>query len=192
MTLFIIVMLIGIVAIIISSRMNNKKSEQTIEEPKIEEKPATEPKPAIPSFAQIMEEEMAKDKPKKKRETLRYFCTSDNGYGYITVWPKDQMIPDYLEFDIRGTNYRKGLMKYTGEFKGRLEEEPTNEYDPKAIKVLAEDGHHVGYVPKGMTDRIREFMPLPCTCYCYLHRRREDGKYIFFGSAYITTTPPEE
>ena len=123
MTLFIIVVLIGIVAIIISSRANNKKSEQTIEEQKIEERPATDPKPAMPSFAQIMEEEMAKDKPKKKRETLRYFCTSDNGYGYITVWPKDQMIPDYLEFDIAGTNYRKGLMKYTGEFKGRLEEE---------------------------------------------------------------------
>ena len=195
MSLFIIVLIIGIAAVLISGSINNKKEAQS-KEPSNKTndvQPATpEKKPAIPSSSEIMAEQMVKDEPKKKRETLRYFCTSDNGYGYITVWPKDQMIPDYMEFDIAGTSYRKGLMKYTGEFKGRLEEEPTNEYDPKAIKILAEDGHHVGYVPKGMTDNIRDFMPLPCTCYCYLHRRLEDGKYIFFGSAYITHTPPEE
>lgn len=173
--------LIVFIAIIISSNVYNNRRSQIID---------GENKPPIPAFSKILEENVTKDKPKKKRDILQYFCTSDN--GYITVWPKDQLIPDYLDFNIAGTNYRKGLMKYTGEFKGRLEEKPTNEYDPKAIKVLAEDGHHVGYVPKDMTDRIREFMPLPCTCYCYLHRRREDGKYIYFGSAYITTTPPEE
>lgn len=195
MTLFIIVLIIGIAAVLISGSINSKKEVQS-KEPlnKTNDVPPATPenKPAIPSFSEIMAEQMAKDEPKKKRETLHYFCTSDNGYGYITVCPKDQMIPDYMEFDIAGTSYRKGLMKYTGEFKGRLEEEPTNEYDPKAIKILAEDGHHVGYVPKSMTDSIRDFMPLPCTCYCYLHRRREDGKYIFFGSAYISHTPPEE
>lgn len=195
MTLFIIVLIIGIAAVLISGSINSRKevhaketSSKTNEVPPV----TSEEKPAIPSFSKILAEQTAKDEPKKKRETLRYFCTSDNGYGYITVWPKDQMIPDYMEFDIAGTSYRKGLMKYAGEFKGRLEEEPTNEYDPKAIKILAEDGHHVGYVPKSMTDSIRDFMPLPCTCYCYLHRRREDGKYIFFGSAYISHTPPEE
>lgn len=195
MTLFIIVLIIGIAAVLISGSINSKKEVRS-KEPflKTNDVPSVTPekKPAIPSFSEIMAEQTAKDEPKKKRETLHYFCTSDNGYGYITVWPKDQKIPDYMEFDIAGTSYRKGLMKYTGEFKGRLEEEPTNEYDPKAIKILAEDGHHIGYVPKGMTDSIREFTPIPCTCYCYLHRRREDGKYIFFGSAYITHTPPEE
>ena len=192
MALFIIVLIIGIVAVIISGSINSKKNTQPENKPSLEVKQKTEEKPSIPSFSEFMAKEMAKDEPKKKRETLRYFCTSDNGYGYISVWPKDQKIPDYMEFDIAGTSFRKGLMKYTGEFKGRLEEEPNNQYDPKAIKILAEDGHHVGYVPKTMTDSVREFMPLPCTCCCYLHRRREDGKYIFFGSAYITTTPPEE
>lgn len=195
MTLFIIILIIGIAAVLISCRINSKKKVMPKEySNKANDVPPATPekKAAIPSFSEILAEQKAKDEPKKKRETLRYFCTSDNGYGYITVWPKDQMIPDYMEFDIAGTSYRKGLMKYTGEFKGRLEEEPTNEYDPKAIKILVEDGHHIGYVPKGMTDSIREFMPIPCTCYCYLHRRREDGKNIFFGSAYITKTPPEE
>ena len=174
MTLFIIILIIGIAAVLISCRINSKKEVMPKEySNKANDVPPATPekKAAIPSFSEIMAEQKAKDEPKKKRETLRYFCTSDNGYGYITVWPKDQMIPDYMEFDIAGTSYRKGLMKYAGEFKGRLEEEPTNEYDPKAIKILAE---------------------VPCTCYCYLHRRREDGKYIFFGSAYITHTPPEE
>ena len=195
MTLFIIILIIGIAAVLISCRINSKKKVMPKEySNKANDVPPATPekKAAIPSFSEILAEQKAKDEPKKKRETLRHFCTSDNGYGYITVWPKDQMIPDYMEFDIAGTSYRKGLMKYTGEFKGRLEEEPTNEYDPKAIKILVEDGHHIGYVPKGMTDSIREFMPIPCTCYCYLHRRREDGKNIFFGSAYITKTPPEE
>jgi len=195
MTTFIIILNVGIAAVLISGNINNKKEAQANEN--LNESigvpsAAPEKKPNTPSFSVFPDEQIVKDEPKKKRKTLRYFCTSDNGYGYISVWPKDQMIPDYMEFDIAGTSYRKGLLKYTGEFKGRLEEEPTNENDPKAIKILAEDGHHVGYVPKSMTDNIRDFMPLPCTCYCYLHCRREDGKYIFFGSAYITHTPPED
>ena len=179
-------------AFIIISNIKSKKTDQPLNDFTTKATSTMVENPKISKFSEIFAEQIAKDQPKKKLETLRYFCTSDNGYGYISVWPRDQKIPDYIEFDIAGTSYRNGLMKYTGEFKGRLEEEPTNEYDSKAIKILAEDGHHVGYVPKGMTDSIREFTPLPCTCYCYLHRRREDGKNIFFGSAYITKTPPEE
>lgn len=29
-----------------------------------------------------------------------------------------------------------------------LAREPTNEYDPNAIKVVTRAGHHIGYVPK--------------------------------------------
>ena len=192
MALFIIILLICIVAFIIISNIKSKKPDQPLNDFTTKATSTMVENPKISKFSEIFAEQIAKDQPKKKRETLRYFCTSDNGYGYISVWPRDQKIPDYIEFDIAGTSYRNGLMKYTGEFKGRLEEEPTNEYDSKAIKILAEDGHHVGYVPKSMTDGVRNFMPLPCTCYCYLHRRREDGKNIFFGSAYITKTPPEE
>lgn len=195
MTFFVIILIIGIAVVLISGSINSKKEVLQKKSPnKTTEVLHTtaDKKSTIPRFSEIKEEQVAKEEPKKMRETLRYFCTSDNGYGYISVWPKDQKIPDYIEFDIAGTSYRNGLMKYTGEFKGRLEEEPTNEYDSKSIKILAEDGHHVGYVPKSMTDGVRNFMPLPCTCYCYLHRRREDGKNNFFGSAYITHTPPEE
>jgi hypothetical protein len=46
--------------------------------------------------------------------------------------------------------------------------EPSNPYDSNAIKILAADGHHVGYVPKDTTDEIRQNSTLPCTCYCYI------------------------
>lgn len=38
-----------------------------------------------------------------------------------------------------------------------LVEEPTNKYDPNAIKVIA-DGNHVGYIKKGSTSRIRNII----------------------------------
>lgn len=145
MTLFITLLLISIVTLFAIVNQKSKKKAQTKESlSKPNEVPLSmaEGEPTIPSPSEFMTTEVAKGESKKKRETLRYFCKSDNGYGYISVWPKDQMYPDHMEFDIAVTSYRKGLMKYTGEFKGRLEEEPTNEYDPKAIKILAEDGHH--------------------------------------------------
>ena len=39
------------------------------------------------------------------------------------------------------------IYEYIGEHSFTLEAEPTNPYDANAIKILAEDGHHIGYVP---------------------------------------------
>lgn len=111
---------------------------------------------------------------------LKYFCTKDSGY-YVSVWPKNQKTGDYLEFDIAGMSYRDNIDDYIGEHAGTLEAEPDNDYDPNAIKVLAEDGHHVGYVPKDMTTRVREFSTLPCRCYFYIGEN--DG--AFYSDAYI-------
>lgn len=111
---------------------------------------------------------------------LLYFCIKDKGY-HVTVWPKGQKIPDYLEFDIAGMSFRGNLDNYIGEHAGTLESEPTNEYDANAIKILAEDGHHVGYVPKDMTGAVRDFATLPCACYFYIGNN--DGTY--YSDAYI-------
>ena len=111
---------------------------------------------------------------------LKYFCTKDSGY-YVSVWPKNQKIGDYLEFEIAGMSYRGNLDDYIGEHVGTLESEPDNDYDPNAIKVLAEDGQHVGYVPKDMTARVRDFTTLPCRCYFYIGEN--DGTY--YSDAYI-------
>lgn len=113
-------------------------------------------------------------------DELQYFCTKDSDY-YVSVWPKNQKTGDYLEFDIAGMSYRDDIDDYIGEHAGTLEAEPNNDYDPNAIKVLAEDGHHVGYVPKDMTARVREFSTLPCLCYFYIGEN--DG--AFYSDAYI-------
>lgn len=39
-----------------------------------------------------------------------------------------------------------------------LELEPTNQYDPNAIKVISEEFGHIGYVPKKMTKKVKELM----------------------------------
>ena len=115
-------------------------------------------------------------------QELKYFCLKDKGY-HVSVWPKDAGMQnlDYIEFEIAGMTYRSNLDKYIGEHAGTLEPEPTNPYDSNAIKILASDGHHVGYVPKDMTDEIRRHAQLPCTCYFYIGEN--DGTY--FSNCYI-------
>jgi hypothetical protein len=40
-----------------------------------------------------------------------------------------------------------------------LEEEPSNPYDPNAIKVILQStGEHLGYVPKGLTEEVKPFL----------------------------------
>ena len=117
-----------------------------------------------------------------KTKNLRYFCIKDKGY-HVSVWPKDQGMQnlDYIEFDIAGMSYRDNIDNYLGEHDGTLDEEPTNVYDQNAIKILAEDGHNVGYVPKDMTSEIRKNANLPCKCFFYIGKN--DGTY--YSDAYI-------
>ena len=115
-------------------------------------------------------------------KNLQYFCVKDKGY-HVSVWPKDQGMQnlDYIEFDIAGMSFRENIEEYIGEHSGTLEAEPTNPYDANAIKILAEDGHHVGYVPKDMTAEVRKHSKLPCRCYFYIGEN--DGSY--YSDAYI-------
>ena len=102
-------------------------------------------------------------------KNLQYFCVKDKGY-HVSVWPKDQGMQnlDYIEFDIAGMAFRENIEEYIGEHSGTMEAEPTNPYDSNAIKILAEDGHHVGYVPKDMTSEVRKHTKLPCKCFFYI------------------------
>ena len=113
-------------------------------------------------------------------QELQYFCVKDKGY-HVSVWPKDHSQFDIVEFNIAGMSHRDNIDEYLGEFKGTLEAEPDNAYDPNAIKVLAVDGHHVGYVPADMTSEIRDNATLPCPCFCYIGEN--DGTY--FSDCYI-------
>ena len=117
-------------------------------------------------------------------EDLKYFCTKDSGY-YVSVWPKGQQTGNFLEFDIAGMTYREGIEKYMGEYEGTLEPEPTNPYDANAIKILAHDGHHVGYVPKDMTIRVREFTTLPCKCFFYISNYYDSEGTHYYSDCFI-------
>jgi len=113
-------------------------------------------------------------------QELQYFCIKDKGY-HVTVWSKDYNHFDMVRFNIAGIEYRDNIDEYLGESVGVLESEPTNHYDPNAIKVLTADGHHVGYVPKDMTDEVRKVTNLPCHCFFYIGKRNG----IFFSDCYI-------
>lgn len=115
-------------------------------------------------------------------KNLQYFRIKDKGY-HVSVWPKDQGMQnlDYIEFDIAGMSFRENIEEYIGEHSGTLEAEPTNQYDANAIKILAEDGHHVGYVPKDMTAEVRRHTSLPCKCFFYIGEN--DGSY--YSDCYI-------
>ena len=113
-------------------------------------------------------------------QELQYFCIKDKGY-HVTVWPKDNRIGEVLEFTIAGMSYRDDIDDYLGEHVGTLEAEPTNPYDANAIKILAEDSHHVGYVPKDMTSEIRNSATLPYTCYFYIG----ENAGTYFSDCYI-------
>ena len=128
------------------------------------------------------QEQVAQQKPVKKE--LNYFCLNSSGY-YISVWPKDQSIGDYIEFNIAGISYRENITSYLGENEGILVEEPTNQYDPNAIKILANDTHHIGYVPRDQTQYVRQFTTLPCKCYFFIGIRFDEDTPQYYTCCYI-------
>lgn len=114
---------------------------------------------------------------------LHYFCIKDKGY-HVSVWPKDQGYQgvDYIEFSIAGITHGEHVDDHLGEFAATLEPDPANPYDQNAIKIVTREGHRVGYVPKDQTQYVRDFITLPCRCYCYIGTN--DGHY--FTDCYIT------
>lgn len=118
-------------------------------------------------------------------QELQYFCIKDKGY-HVSVWPKDQYIGDYLEFNIAGITYGEHVSEHLGEFIANLVPEPTNPYDPDAIKIVTDNGHRIGYVPRDTTSVVRDYTSLPCTCYCYIGQH--DGTY--FSDCYISRKNP--
>ena len=110
---------------------------------------------------------------------------SSNGFKEIKI----DVPPgyDYLSFNIAGTSFRRGLNKYVGEFDGQLVADPKNPYDKNAIKIIHEDGHHLGFIPADETDEVREFLPLPCECHGILVRGKDenDGHVFYYGTVVI-------
>lgn len=120
----------------------------------------------------------------QQQKELQYFGMTVKDY-YVNAWPKDKGVGECLEFNIAGVTFRSGIDNHLGEFEGRLVAEPNNQYDPNAIKILASDGHHVGYVPKDTTDEVRRLKKLPCKCYCLIYKHSDSDGTHYFTDCYI-------
>ena len=174
MTTIIIVTIIAAVAYYIYY-MSNDNHEETQKQSET---------PSHPSNFDLLDENgdplPKQEDEEAKIQMLEHFCLVDHGY-HVTVWPKDYNQFEVVQFNIAGMSYRENIDDYLGEFKGTLEAEPDNQYDPNAIKVLSADGHHVGYVQKDMTSEVRNSADLPCSCFCYIG----ENNGVYFSECYI-------
>ena len=106
----------------------------------------------------------------------------DDG-GWLSIYDNLRILK------IAGINYREGISRYVGRVNCALVPEPDNEYDPDAIKIVAEDRHHIGYIPSGQTEMVcwltaNEF-PYKCTAIIEEHEDEDDGHHFFTGYVYI-------
>ena len=85
-----------------------------------------------------------------------------------------------LLLNIAGINFRDDIELYTGRLEVSLIPEPSNPHDPMAIKVIAvEDGHHLGYIDKNMTAKVREVTHgrLPRNAWAVIDGREEENTH---------------
>ena len=106
----------------------------------------------------------------------------DDG-GWLSIYDNLRILK------IAGINYRDGISRYVGRVNCALVPEPDNEYDPDAIKIVAEDRHHLGYIQSGQTDLVcsltaNEF-PYRCTAIIEEHEDEDDGHRFYTGYVYI-------
>lgn len=115
---------------------------------------------------------------------------------YRGPWPEPRADGGYLSMydnlrilKIAGINYRTGINRYLGRVMCALVPEPDNEYDPEAVKIVAEDRHHLGYILSEQTDFVRSMaggeFPYRCEAHIYESEDEEDGHKFFYGFVYI-------
>lgn len=106
----------------------------------------------------------------------------DDG-GWLSIYDNLRILK------IAGINHRQGINRYVGRVECALVPEPTNEFDPDAIKVVAEDSHHLGYIPSNQTDFVRSLtaneFPYRCTAFVHEAEDEDDGHKFFVGYVYI-------
>ena len=102
--------------------------------------------------------------------------------GWTSIFDDLRILP------VAGINHRTGINRYKGRNTCALVPEPTNEFDPEAIKVVAEDGHHLGYVRRDHTEMVRSWatgvFPMYCVCRIEEHDDDDDNRF-FTGYLYI-------
>lgn len=106
----------------------------------------------------------------------------DDG-GWLSVFDNLRILK------IAGINRREGIDRYVGRVDCALVPEPDNEFDPEAIKVVADDRHHLGYIPADQTAFVRsltaEEFPYKATAFIEEKEDEVDGHRFFVGYVYI-------
>ena len=106
----------------------------------------------------------------------------DDG-GWLSIYDNLRILK------IAGINHRQGISRYVWRVECALVPEPDNEFDHDAIKIVAEDRHHLGYIPSGQTDMVcwltaNEF-PYRCTAFIEACEDDTDDHKFFVGYVYI-------
>ena len=118
---------------------------------------------------------------------------------YTGPWPERRsdgawtsIFDDLRILSIAGINHRQGIVRYKGRNMAALVPEPSNEFDPNAIKVVAEDGHHLGYIHRDQTDMVRSWahdhFPHYCVAMVLEHDDEDDGHRFYTGYIYFIKT----
>ena len=118
---------------------------------------------------------------------------------YTGPWPERRndgawtsIFDDMRILSIAGINHRQGIVRYKGRNMAALVPEPSNEFDPNAIKVVAEDGHHLGYIHRDQTDMVRSWaynhFPHYCVAMVLEHDDEDDGHRFYTGYIYFIKT----
>lgn len=104
----------------------------------------------------------------------------DDG-GWLSIYD------DLRILKVAGMNYRTGIGRYKGFIDVALIPEPQNEFDPNAIKVIASDRHHLGYVAAHQTDFVRSLTgeKFPYRCKCDIYECEGDDEKYYEGFLYI-------
>ena len=94
---------------------------------------------------------------------------------------------DLRILSVAGINHRTGINRYTGRNTVALVPEPQNEFDANAIKVVAEDGHHLGYVRRDQTEMVRSWThdKFPFYCVCRVEEKEDEDDGHRFYTAYL-------
>lgn len=127
------------------------------------------------------------------KDTIRDAILSNS---YSGPWPERRDDGGWLSIfenlrilKIAGINRREGIDRYVGRVDCALVPEPDNEFDPEAIKVVADDRHHLGYVPADQTAFVRsltaEEFPYKATAFIEEKEDEVDGHRFFVGYVYI-------
>ena len=105
-----------------------------------------------------------------------------SGDGWLSIYD------DLRILNVAGMNFRQGIGRYKGFIDAALVPEPKNEFDPNAIKVVAIDGHHLGYIPAEQTDFVRSLTreSFPYRCKCDVKEGiNDDDEKTYHGYVYI-------